>query len=204
MQATALLSAYTKSDKLADFARALRNHGWNILASAGTKKFLDAEGVRSTDIGDLVGEPILGHRVVTLDRKIYAGILADKNNPEHMQELKRIGVDPIDLVYVDLYPLADELRRTGRTIASVIEKIDIGGPTLLRAAAKGGCYTLSNQEQLDEVLRIIRDPHHHPADPSFLAWLAAEAEETVSNYASLAESFYRSVEKSAFPVCIAS
>ena len=73
---TALLSAYHKTDELVDFARALKEHGWDILASSGTKKFLDERKIESTDVATIIGKPILGHRVVTLSREIHAGILA--------------------------------------------------------------------------------------------------------------------------------
>src|SRR5579884_603882 len=127
----ALFSAYQKSDTLADLARALHERGWEILASAGTKAFLDAKSIPSTDVSTIVGEPILGHRVVTLSREIHAGLLA---RVEDQSELDRLGIKRIDLVYVDLYPLTEEIAKPDATEASVIEKTDIGGPTLLRAA----------------------------------------------------------------------
>src|SRR3989344_8971741 len=149
---TALLSAYQKTDALADFARELKKRRWDILASAGTKKFLDEKGIASTDVATIVGPPILGHRVVTLSREIHAGILA---KDEDQAELDRLGIRRIDLVYVDLYPLEEEIARTGATEESVIEKTDIGGPALLRSAAKGRRIVLSSPAQFDNALEYI-------------------------------------------------
>src|SRR4051812_44091530 len=115
----ALLSAYHKDERLADFARTLSAFGWEILASAGTKKFLDERGIASTDVATIVGQPILGHRVVTLSREIHAGLLARK---EDEAELKRLGIRRIDLVYVDLYSLENEIVNSTATEESVLEK----------------------------------------------------------------------------------
>jgi phosphoribosylaminoimidazolecarboxamide formyltransferase / IMP cyclohydrolase len=153
---TALLSAYHKDNHLRHFANSLVGLGWNLIASAGTKKFLDQYGIPSTDIADLVGPPILGHRVVTLDRKIYAALLARMDNPQDVAELKRIGVEPISLVYVDLYPLAEELKSKDCSTASVIEKTDVGGIALLHAAAKGQRYVVSHPSQFEIVLAFMR------------------------------------------------
>src|SRR3989338_7817541 len=166
---TALLSAYQKTDELVDFARALKERGWDILASAGTTKFLMEKGVASTDVATIVGEPILGHRVVTLSREIHAGILA---RDEDQAELDKLGIRRIDLVYVDLYPLEEEIARTGATEESVIEKTDMGGPALLRSAAKGRRIVLSNPSQFNDALKYIDSDKE---DKKYLAGLAGEA-----------------------------
>jgi len=173
---TALLSAYQKTDQLADFARALKKLGWDILASAGTKKFLDAKGIESTDVATIVGEPILGHRVVTLSREIHAGILARSEDEE---ELRRLGITRIDLVYVDLYPLEEEIAKPEASEESVIEKTDIGGPTLLRAAAKARRIVLSSPSQFQKAIEYIQ---HGTEDKKYLAALAAEAESLAAEY----------------------
>jgi phosphoribosylaminoimidazolecarboxamide formyltransferase/IMP cyclohydrolase len=202
---TALLSAYRKDNRLSDFAHELVGLGWKLLASAGTKRFLDQRGIPSIDVADLVGPPILGHRVVTLDRGIYAAILARLNNSDDMAELERMRIDPIHLVYVDLYPLAQELASDSCTFDSIIEKVDIGGPTLLRAAAKGDRIVVSSPEQFGRVLSVIRSPLD--GAPSldatlmrrFLSGLAADAEKMVANYAGMSASFHRSVAQSGPP-----
>lgn len=173
---TALLSAYTKNEELADFAKALREREWDILASAGTKKFLTEQGVESIDVATIAGEPILGHRVVTLSREIHAGLLA-RNEDE--PELKRLHIRRIDLVLCDLYPLEEEIARPGATEETVIEKTDIGGPAMLRSGAKGRRIVISSREQIPEVLAYLDS---NLEDKKFLTRLAGEAEKLVALY----------------------
>ena len=180
---TALLSAYQKTDALSGFARELKTRGWDIWASGGTAKFLAEKGIESTDVATIVGPPILGHRVVTLSREIHAGLLA---KPEDETELQKLGLRRIDLVYVDLYPLQEEIARPGATEESVIEKTDIGGPALLRSAAKGRRIVLSNPSQFAKALEYIDGSKN---DPKYLASLASEAESVVANYASASAEF---------------
>ena len=172
----ALLCAYEKTDALADLARALKARGWELLASAGTKKFLDEREIASIDVSTIVGEPILGHRVVTLSREIHAGLLA---RPTDEAELQRLGIRRIDLVYVDLYPLEEEIARSDATEASIIEKTDIGGPALLRSAAKGRRIVLSSPAQFEQALAYIDT---NQENKKYLASLAAEAEQTAATY----------------------
>lgn len=180
---TALLSAYQKTDALADFAGELKKRGWDILASAGTTKFLAERGIEAIDVATIVGPPILGHRVVTLSREIHAGLLA---RPEDEAELQKLGLRRIDLVYVDLYPLEEEIAKPGATEESVIEKTDIGGPALLRSAAKGRRIVLSNPAQFKPALEYIDSGRE---DKKYLAGLAAEAESAVAAYASASAEF---------------
>ena len=102
----ALISVYDKTG-IEDFAKQLSKLGWTIYASGGTAKAIKKAGVEAIDTAELSkGGEILGHRVVTLSREIYAGILAD-NTKEHQQELKTLGIPRIDLVCVDMYPLLE-------------------------------------------------------------------------------------------------
>jgi len=134
---TALISVYHK-DGIVEFASELKKLGWNIVASAGTAKVLADAHIPVQDIAQFVGGgPILGHRVVTLSREIHAALLA-KETLQDMAELERLDIPRIDLVCVDLYPLEEVIKSSGATVKSIIEMIDIGGPTLLRSAAKGG------------------------------------------------------------------
>ena len=175
----ALLSVYDKTG-IEAFARALVDKGWRIYASGGTAKALAAADIASTDVATLVGgSAILGHRVVTLSREIHAGLLA-RPIPEDLAELDRLGVPFIDLVCVDLYPLADEVGRPGSTAESVIDKTDIGGPTMLRSAAKGRRIVVSLPEQRAEVLRWLSEGEPDAAE--FREALAARAEAVVADY----------------------
>ena len=124
---TALISVYDKTG-VADLARALVESRWRILSSGGTAEVLRSDGLPVTDVAELTGSgAVLGHRVVTLHPVVHAGILADLSNPEHVADLERLGIEPISLVVVNLYPF--------HTNPSV-ELIDVGGPAMVRGAAK--------------------------------------------------------------------
>ena len=127
MRPRALLSVYDKSG-VVELASGLAELGWDLLSSGGTALVLGEAGLEVTDVADHTGSPaMLGHRVVTLHPRIHGGILADRDDPGHVAELEEHRIDPIDLVVVNLYPFAS---------APGIEMIDIGGPALVRAAAK--------------------------------------------------------------------
>jgi phosphoribosylaminoimidazolecarboxamide formyltransferase/IMP cyclohydrolase len=184
----ALISVYDKNG-IEDFASELVKLGWTLWASGGTAKRLEAAKIPVKDVAELVGgEAILGHRVVTLSREIYAGLLAT-DSPEDSKELKQLNIPRIDLVCVDLYPLQSEIRREGSSEASVIEQTDIGGPTLLRAAAKGRRIVISKPEQRTKVIEWLKKDK--PEEDHFLRHLAATAEAVVARYA-LASAHYHS------------
>ena len=127
----ALLSVFDKIG-IAEFASGLHELGWELLSSGGTAKQIADAGIPVTDVADYTGSPImLGHRVVTLHPKIHGGILADRENEEHQEDLKHNNIETIDLVVCNLYPFQAE---------PGIENIDIGGPTMVRAAAKNHQY----------------------------------------------------------------
>ena len=133
---TALISVYNK-EGIVEFAKQIQDLGFRILASGGTAKVLSDARLEVTDIATLVGGgPILGHRVVTLSREIHAGLLA-RHTEEDRKELERLNIPWIDLVCGDLYPLSEEIAKVGATQESVLDKTDMGGPAMLRSAAKG-------------------------------------------------------------------
>ena len=123
----ALLSVFNKSG-IVEFAAGLHALDWELISSGGTAKVISDAGIPVTDVADYTGSPImLGHRVVTLHPKIHGGILADRDDPEHQQDLETHNIETIDLVVGNLYPFQAD---------PSIETIDIGGPTMVRAAAK--------------------------------------------------------------------
>jgi phosphoribosylaminoimidazolecarboxamide formyltransferase/IMP cyclohydrolase len=127
----ALLSAYDKSG-IVDLARGLVDLGWELVSSGGTAKVIADAGLPVLDVADVTGSPImLGHRVVTLHPKVHGGILADLDDASHRADLETHGITPISLVAVNLYPFASD---------PGIELIDIGGPTMVRAAAKNHAH----------------------------------------------------------------
>jgi phosphoribosylaminoimidazolecarboxamide formyltransferase/IMP cyclohydrolase len=124
---TALLSVYDKTG-IVEFAEALDQLGWRIISSGGTAKVIAQAGTPVTDLADLTGLPaILDHRVVTLHPKVHGGLLADPTSATHRADMAEHGIEPIDLVVCNLYPFASD---------PSIELIDIGGPAMVRAAAK--------------------------------------------------------------------
>lgn len=191
MTKLALLSVYDKSG-VVDFAARLVDAGWTLLSSGGTAAAIAAAGLPVTDVADHTGSPImLGHRVVTLHPKVHGGILADRNNPEHLADLDTHDISPIDLVVVNLYPFNSE---------PGIEMIDIGGPTMVRAAAKNHEFVgvvvdpddydaVAAELALDDLShetkrRLARKAFAHTAayDASIVSWLddtddAADAED---------------------------
>ncbi len=123
----ALLSVYDKTG-VVDLAAGLRDLGFDLVASGGTARVLTEAGLDVVDVADLSGfPPMLGHRVVTLHPVVHGAILADRSDPEHVADLERHGIEPFDLVVANLYPFASN---------PSIELIDVGGPAMVRAAAK--------------------------------------------------------------------
>ncbi|MEA2479130.1 MAG: phosphoribosylaminoimidazolecarboxamide formyltransferase / cyclohydrolase [Thermoleophilaceae bacterium] len=151
----------TVSDKrgLVDFARGLRDLGVEIVSTGGTARELQREGIEIRAIDDYTGFPeILDGRVKTLNPRIYAGLLAVRSNPEHIATLEQQGIEPIDLVCVNLYPFERTAAARGADFDEVIENIDIGGPTLIRASAKNHQYAavVTSPESYDAVLEELR------------------------------------------------
>jgi phosphoribosylaminoimidazolecarboxamide formyltransferase/IMP cyclohydrolase len=131
----AILSVYDKTG-LVDFAQNLTSLGWTLLASGGTAKLLNEKGILVTEVANYTKSPeILGGRVKTLHPAIHGGLLARPTNEDH-QQLIDLGWDYIDLVAVNLYPFEETIANPNTTYADAIENIDIGGVTLIRAAAK--------------------------------------------------------------------
>ncbi len=127
------------SDKtgLLDFARALERRGVEILSTGGTKAALEKGGVRVKSVEDFTGSPeMLDGRVKTLHPKIHGGILARRSESSHQAQMRQHGIEPIDLVVVNFYPFEQTVAKPDVTLEDAIENIDIGGPTLVRAAAK--------------------------------------------------------------------
>lgn len=132
---TAILSVHNKTGLL-EFAKALCGLGWTLLASGGTAKLLRANSIPVTEVADYTQSPeILGGRVKTLHPAVHGGLLARPTDEDH-QQLLDLGWDYIDLVAVNLYPFEETIAKPDVTYADAIENIDIGGVTLIRAAAK--------------------------------------------------------------------
>ncbi len=132
----ALISVYHKQG-IVPFARSLAALGVELVSTGGTGRLLREEGVPLRRVSELTGVPeMLDGRVKTLHPMVHAGILAVRDNPEHRQDLHSYGAEPIDLVVVNLYPFEQTARMEGIGLSEIVEMIDVGGPTMVRAAAK--------------------------------------------------------------------
>ena len=132
----ALVSVSDKTG-LVEFVQGLQQHGWEIIATGGTQRLLEDAGIHTIGISEVTGFPeICDGRVKTLHPKVHGALLARRDEPSHLQALKENGIEFIDMVCVNLYPFRETIAKEGTTMAEAIEKIDIGGPSMLRSAAK--------------------------------------------------------------------
>ena len=132
----ALLSVSNKNG-IVDFARSLVGIGYTLISSGGTHAVIQAEGIPVTKVSEYTGSPeILNGRVKTLHPKIHGGILAQRGNPAHDLDRKANDIGHIDIVAVNLYPFKETVAKPDVTLAEAIENIDIGGPSMVRSAAK--------------------------------------------------------------------
>ena len=136
MAKKALISVSDKTG-IVELAKNLIEFGYEIISTGGTLKVLNESGVKAVDISSVTGFPeCLDGRVKTLHPKVHAGLLAMRDNAEHMDFLKSMNIDPIDIVVVNLYPFKETVKKPNIDLQTAIENIDIGGPTMLRSAAK--------------------------------------------------------------------
>ena len=154
----ALLSVSNK-DGIVDFARSLADYGYTIISSGGTHSVIAAEGIPVTKVSDYTGSPeILNGRVKTLHPKIHGGILAQRGNPVHDMDRNANDIGLIDIVAVNLYPFKETVAKPDVTLAEAIENIDIGGPSMVRSAAKNykDVAVLTNPNQYGIYLDSIK------------------------------------------------
>jgi phosphoribosylaminoimidazolecarboxamide formyltransferase/IMP cyclohydrolase len=150
----AILGVYDKGG-IVEFAKVLRKYGVEILSTGGTAKSLETGGVPVKSVSDYTGFPeMMDGRVKTLHPKIHGGLLAIRDNEEHVKQAKAYGVEFIDMVVVNLYPFEATIAKPNVTLDEAIENIDIGGPTMIRAAAKNYKYVavVTDPSQYNEVL----------------------------------------------------
>jgi phosphoribosylaminoimidazolecarboxamide formyltransferase/IMP cyclohydrolase len=154
----ALISLSDKTGAVA-FAKGLKDLKIEILSTGGTAKLLKDNGIPVVEVGDYTGQPeILDGRLKTLHPKIHGGILAMRDNPAHLEAMKASGIGPIDLLAVNLYPFEQTVTQPGVSLEHAVENIDIGGPTMIRAAAKNwrDVAVLTDPDDYEPVLEEIR------------------------------------------------
>ena len=153
----ALLSVYDK-DRLLELGRVLADAGVEILSTGSTARTLSDAGIAVTEVSSYTGFPeIMGGRVKTLHPRVHSGILADQNNPDHLAAIKELDIEPFDLVVINLYPFLKTIM-SGAKFEDCIEQIDIGGPSMLRGAAKnhGSVAVLCQESQYDAAIAAIK------------------------------------------------
>ena len=191
MRRRALISVYDK-DTVGELARSLHELDFELVSSGGTAAHLEELGLPVTRVEEVTGAPeLLGGRVKTLHPSIHAGILARRELDEDLAALADQGIEPFDVVCVNLYPFARVAGNPNATEEEIIEMIDVGGPSLLRAAAKNFRHVvvLSSAEQYEPVLAELRE--HGEVTPETRRRLAREAFETTAVYETTIASWFR-------------
>ncbi len=153
----ALISVSDKTG-VVEFAKKLHAAGIEIVSTGGTMKALKDAGVPVTYVSDVTGFPeIMDGRVKTLNPYIHGGILAVRDNPKHVREMQEHKITPIDMVVVNLYPFKETIAKPDVTLAEAIENIDIGGPAMIRAAAKNFKFVtvVTNPSRYDEIAAAV-------------------------------------------------
>jgi phosphoribosylaminoimidazolecarboxamide formyltransferase/IMP cyclohydrolase len=177
----ALISVSDK-DGVVDFAKELAAMGVEIISTGGTKKALLDAGVKAIDISDVTGFPeMLDGRVKTLHPKVHGGLLALRDNPVHMETLKKHDIKPIDMVVVNLYPFKQVIKKEGIAIEEVIENIDIGGPSMIRSAAKNAQSVAVLTDKADYA-KVLDELKHGGVTLNTLNYLRVKAYQTTADY----------------------
>lgn len=181
------------SDKTgaAEFAAGLAELGFEILSTGGTAAYLREQGVSVTDVADVTGFPeCLDGRVKTLHPGVHAGILANRRDPGHMQTLDSLGIVPVDIVCVNLYPFKETILKKSVVLDDAVEQIDVGGPAMLRAAAKNwkDVVVVTDPADYAPVLGWLREGE---VDPDEKYNLACKVFEHTAAYDALVASFLR-------------
>ncbi len=192
------------SDKegIVELAGLLRASGVELLSTGGTAKLLRGNGIECVEVSDFTGFPeILDGRVKTLNPKIYGGLLALRDNSDHLRQMADNGIVPIDLVVCNLYPFEETLKK-GSSDEEIIENIDIGGPTMLRAAAKNYRHVcvLSGKKLYEPFMREFKE-HHGAVSPEFSMQCAAEVFRLTAGYDSAISSYFgdKHIAEEGFP-----
>ena len=190
----ALLSVSDKTG-IVELAQGLAARGVQLISTGGTAKLLTAAGLEVTEVAEFTGFPeMLDGRVKTLHPKVHGGLLARREVPEHLQALEDHHIEPIDLLVVQLYPFESTVARPGCTLDDAIENIDIGGPAMIRSAAKNwrGVGVLTDAAQYESVLAEI-DTAGGLTDPTRFA-LAITAFNRIANYDAAISDYLASIQ----------
>lgn len=192
------LISVTNKDGIVDFAKGLVELGFEIVSTGGTMKVLEDNGVSCIAIDDVTGFPeMLDGRVKTLHPKVHGGLLFKRDNPEHVKTIQEHNIQPIDLVCVNLYEFEKALR-AGKPMEDMIENIDIGGPSMIRSAAKNFKDVLIVTDPRDYT-KVLETIQNHQDDYDFRLHLAYKAFSTTGAYDAMISRYFADVCHDEFP-----
>src|SRR5688500_12030784 len=186
----ALISVSDKTG-IVDFAKQLKELGVEIISTGGTAKALRDAGIEVRDISDVTGFPeMMDGRVKTLHPRVHGGLLALRDNPDHVAAMQQNGIEPIDMVVVNLYPFAETIAREGVTREEAIEQIDIGGPAMIRSAAKNGTdvAVVTAPAQYEKLIVELKQ-NDGALSPATHEWLAQAAFQQTARYDSIVSGY---------------
>ena len=192
----ALISVSDKTG-IVDFARKLKDFGVEIISTGGTARALREAGIEVRDVSDVTGFPeMMDGRVKTLHPKIHGGLLGVRDNPEHQAAMREHGIEPIDLVVINLYPFEETINHGLVTLAEAIEQIDIGGPAMIRSAAKN-FHDVAIVTGIDEHAAVTEElaAHHCSLSLATRRRLAEKAFHTTSRYDSIILAYLAMLEE---------
>lgn len=198
MKKRALISVFDKHH-VAEFAEGLTKLNYEIISTGGTLKLLQEAGIDAIGVDDITGFPeILDGRVKTLHPKVHGGLLAKRSDENHQAQLAENGIDPIDIVAVNLYPFKETLAKEDSTDEDIIENIDIGGPTMLRAAAKNFADVITIVDP-DDYDKVLADLKQEKVDFKARQKLAAKVFRHTAQYDALISGYFANVTNDVFP-----
>lgn len=196
----ALISVYDKMG-VVEFAKGLSKLGVEIISSGGTARLLKENGLGVTEVSEYTGFPeMMDGRVKTLHPKVHGGLLALRDNPLHVQQMKEHGIRPIDMVVVNLYPFEQTIAKEGVTMEKAIENIDIGGPSMIRSAAKNHKHVavIVDPDQYAPVLEEMEKNRGQVSEAKALE-LATQAFRLTAHYDSVVSRFLTGKARETFP-----
>ena len=195
----ALISVYDKNG-IVEFATKLKNLGWEIISTGGTSKILKQANINIIDIDEVTGFPeILDGRVKTLNPKIHGGILYKRDNKDHINTLEELKINSIDMVVNNLYPFEETLKKEGVTQEEIIENIDIGGPSMIRAAAKNYKDVVVVVDPADYDIIIEELKNKGATTIETRQYLAAKVFQYTAYYDGLISNYFNKLESLDFP-----
>ncbi len=200
LRPTRALISVSNKEGIVEFARELLSLGVEIISTGGTAKLLRENGIPVKEISELTGFPeIMEGRVKTLHPKVHGGILSKRDNPQHKKEMEELGIEPIDLLVVNLYPFKETVKR-GADLEEIVENIDIGGPTMVRAAAKNYKFVavVTDPEDYEKIIGELKETGKISLKTRF--YLARKAFNLTAHYDALIAEFLYSIDEEGNPV----